>query len=54
MNIPFQSIHFMTYEIGQNLTNKEKTYNPRAHIISGALAGNYIKTKVSFGMENRS
>lgn len=39
MNIPFQSIHFMTYEIGQNLTNKEKTYNPRAHIISGGLAG---------------
>lgn len=39
MNIPFQSIHFMTYEFMQNITNKEKTYNPAAHMISGAIAG---------------
>lgn len=35
MNVPFQSIHFMAYEFGQNLTNPEHTYNPRAHMISG-------------------
>lgn len=39
MSLPFQCIHFMTYEIGQNLLNKEKKYNPGAHIISGGLAG---------------
>lgn len=39
MNIPFQSIHFMVYEYGQTLTNAEGTYNPPAHMISGAAAG---------------
>ncbi|ODM95879.1 Mitoferrin-2 [Orchesella cincta] len=39
MNIPFQSLHFMVYESMQNITNKEKTYNPKAHMVSGALAG---------------
>lgn len=39
MNIPFQSIHFMTYEVMQKVTNKEKTYNPAAHMVSGAIAG---------------
>lgn len=39
MNIPFQSIHFMTYEFIQNITNKERHYNPTAHMVSGAIAG---------------
>ncbi|CAL8124586.1 unnamed protein product [Orchesella dallaii] len=39
MNIPFQSLHFVVYEFMQNVTNKEKTYNPKAHMVSGALAG---------------
>lgn len=39
MNIPFQSIHFMIYELAQTITNKEGTYNPPAHMISGATAG---------------
>lgn len=39
MNIPFQSIHFMTYEYMQELTNSERTYNPKAHVVSGAVAG---------------
>lgn len=39
MNIPFQSIHFMTYEVMQKMTNKDKTYNPAAHMFSGAIAG---------------
>lgn len=34
MNIPFQSIHFMTYEFMQNVTNKDRTYNPAAHMVS--------------------
>lgn len=39
MNIPFQSLHFMTYEFCQSITNKERVYNPKAHVISGAFAG---------------
>lgn len=39
MNIPFQSIHFMVYEFAQKKTNKEGTYNPPAHMLSGAAAG---------------
>lgn len=39
MNVPFQSIHFMTYEFCQELTNHERTYNPAAHMISGAISG---------------
>lgn len=39
MNVPFQSIHFMTYEYCQELTNHERTYNPVAHMISGAISG---------------
>lgn len=39
MNIPFQSLHFMTYEFCQNITNSERCYNPTAHVISGAVAG---------------
>ncbi|XP_043269387.1 mitoferrin-1-like [Venturia canescens] len=39
MNVPFQSIHFMAYEFGQNWMNPEHIYNPRAHMISGAMAG---------------
>ncbi|XP_014274292.1 mitoferrin-1 isoform X1 [Halyomorpha halys] len=39
MNLPFQSIHFMAYEIAQTMTNPMGEYNPRAHMLSGALAG---------------
>ena len=39
MNVPFQSLHFMTYEFCQDLLNKERHYHPKSHIISGALAG---------------
>ncbi|KAF4528954.1 hypothetical protein B566_EDAN017422 [Ephemera danica] len=39
MNIPFQSIHFMMYELMQNWTNKERHYSPAAHMVSGAVAG---------------
>lgn len=33
MNVPFQSIHFMAYEAMQKVTNKDKTYNPAAHMV---------------------
>ncbi|XP_056631480.1 mitoferrin-1-like [Diorhabda sublineata] len=39
MNIPFQSIHFMIYEICQNILNKERAYNPGTHVLSGGIAG---------------
>ncbi|RZF41824.1 hypothetical protein LSTR_LSTR005286 [Laodelphax striatellus] len=39
MNIPFQSIHFMVYELAQSFTNPERVYNPAAHMMSGAVAG---------------
>ncbi|CAA9999837.1 unnamed protein product [Nesidiocoris tenuis] len=39
MNIPFQSLHFMAYEASQNITNPSREYNPKMHMLSGALAG---------------
>ena len=41
MNVPFQSIHFMTYEVMQNFLNKNREYNARVHVISGAMAGGF-------------
>ncbi|XP_075230126.1 mitoferrin-1-like isoform X1 [Lycorma delicatula] len=41
MNVPFQSIHFMTYEFSQSITNPERSYNPIAHMVSGAVAGGF-------------
>ncbi|KAK9501592.1 hypothetical protein O3M35_012289 [Rhynocoris fuscipes] len=39
MNIPFQSIHFVVYETGQNIYNPSRDYNPIAHVLCGAMAG---------------
>ena len=39
MNIPFQTIHFITYELMQDVTNKSRDYDPKSHMISGAIAG---------------
>ncbi|XP_078522707.1 mitoferrin-1 isoform X1 [Lissotriton helveticus] len=39
MNIPFQAIHFITYEFMQEQINPDRQYNPRSHILSGAIAG---------------
>lgn len=39
MNLPYQTIHFVTYEFMQDLTNRQRDYNPKAHVISGAVAG---------------
>ncbi|XP_025046763.1 mitoferrin-1 isoform X4 [Pelodiscus sinensis] len=39
MNVPFQAIHFITYEFMQEQINPRREYNPRTHILSGAIAG---------------
>ncbi|XP_067393141.1 mitoferrin-2 isoform X2 [Emydura macquarii macquarii] len=39
MNIPFQAIHFMTYEFLQEQLNPHRQYNPGSHVVSGACAG---------------
>jgi len=39
MNIPFQVTHFVMYEKMQDMTNRDRNYNPWTHIISGAVAG---------------
>ncbi|XP_010887334.1 mitoferrin-2 [Esox lucius] len=39
MNVPFQALHFMTYEYLQELLNPHRQYKPSSHVVSGALAG---------------
>lgn len=39
MNVPFQAMHFVMYEAMTEMTNKDRRYNPAAHMISGAVAG---------------
>ncbi|XP_062606857.1 mitoferrin-1-like [Saccostrea cucullata] len=39
MNIPFQSVHFMTYEFMQDILNHDRNYSPVTHMVSGATAG---------------
>ncbi|KAL7390976.1 hypothetical protein ABVT39_002163 [Epinephelus coioides] len=39
MNIPFQAVHFITYELMQEQLNPQRHYHPGTHIVSGAAAG---------------
>ena len=39
MNIPFQAVHFITYECMQNFLNRSRDYSPRAHVVCGGVAG---------------
>jgi len=39
MNIPFHSVHLITYELLQDQLNYSRTYDPLSHVISGAVAG---------------
>ncbi|XP_028434437.1 mitoferrin-1 [Perca flavescens] len=39
MNIPFQAVHFITYELMQEQLNPHRLYYPGSHIVSGAAAG---------------
>ena len=39
MNIPFQVVHFVSYESLQDMFNNSRQYNPLSHMLSGAGAG---------------
>ncbi|CRK88035.1 CLUMA_CG001821, isoform A [Clunio marinus] len=39
MNLPFQAIHFTTYEFLQEALNKERKYSPGVHMVAGGAAG---------------
>lgn len=39
MNVPFQAVHFITYEFMQERLNPQRRYRPASHIASGAAAG---------------
>jgi solute carrier family 25 (mitochondrial iron transporter), member 28/37 len=39
MNVPFQGIHFMIYELAQDYMNPLRLYDPKSHVVSGAMAG---------------
>lgn len=39
MNIPFQVVHFITYEKLQDILNPSRKYSPLSHTLSGAGAG---------------
>ncbi|CAK5080563.1 unnamed protein product [Meloidogyne enterolobii] len=39
MNIPFQAVHFMSYEFWQQLINPSHRYDPKSHLLSGGLSG---------------
>ncbi|KAI9304387.1 mitochondrial carrier domain-containing protein [Cunninghamella echinulata] len=39
MSIPFQSIQFTTYEWFLSILNPQGYYNPKSHVIAGAIAG---------------
>ncbi|RCI04709.1 Fe(2+) transporter [Rhizopus stolonifer] len=39
MSIPFQSVQFATYEYCRSKLDPEGSYNPKAHMLAGAIAG---------------
>jgi len=39
MNIPFNSVHFIIYEYYRKKLNPSGKYDPKSHIIAGAMAG---------------
>lgn len=39
MNVPFQALHFITYELLQEHLNPQRRYSPASHIVAGAVAG---------------
>lgn len=39
MNLPYQALHFVTYELMLDLMNRNREYNPIAHMVSGGVAG---------------
>jgi len=41
MNLPFQCLHFLTYESTKKLLNPNNTYNWKAHLVAGGIAGGF-------------
>ncbi|CEP17442.1 hypothetical protein [Parasitella parasitica] len=39
MSIPFQSVQFATYEYCRSILDPEGSYNPKAHMMAGAVSG---------------
>jgi len=39
MNVPYQMCQFVVYERCKKIFNPEGSYNPKAHLLSGAIAG---------------
>ncbi|KAG7476326.1 hypothetical protein MATL_G00081780 [Megalops atlanticus] len=39
MNMPFQAVHFVTYELIQEQLNPGRRYRPDSHVLAGAAAG---------------
>ncbi|KAJ2940016.1 hypothetical protein O0L34_g14047 [Tuta absoluta] len=39
MNVPFQAVHFVTYEWVTSTVNPTRQYDPRSHALAGGLAG---------------
>ncbi|KAI6241785.1 hypothetical protein M3Y99_00299000 [Aphelenchoides fujianensis] len=39
MNVPFQAVHFVTYEFFQEILNPRHQYDPKTHLIAGGIAG---------------
>ncbi|XP_076032561.1 mitoferrin-1-like [Oratosquilla oratoria] len=39
MNLPFHAIHITMYENLQHMLNPERNYNPKVHMVAGAMAG---------------
>ncbi|ORZ36607.1 mitochondrial carrier domain-containing protein [Catenaria anguillulae PL171] len=39
MSIPFQSVHFAVYEAVSASLNPSRNYDPKSHIVAGAMAG---------------
>ncbi|NWV76722.1 MFRN1 protein, partial [Dasyornis broadbenti] len=39
MNVPFQALHFITYELLQEHLNPRRDYSPSSHVVAGAVAG---------------
>uniref|UniRef100_A0A8W4FMP0 Mitoferrin-1 n=1 Tax=Sus scrofa TaxID=9823 RepID=A0A8W4FMP0_PIG len=54
MNIPFQSICFITYEFLQEQINPYQGYNPKSHIISGRLVGALAAANMALSLANIS
>lgn len=44
MSVPFQSIQFATYEYSRRLLNPTGQYDPKTHVLAGAIAGAFASS----------